>query len=118
MKPLCKGNCGKFKAYAMQPWSGEGMSAQCLRDSRVSHNHPYDPDDWCRCIQVLRLMFGDREEAKRLHILAVAEACNSKVWKNIGENYYELMRTFESEWEGCHAPKTYDLMQKLREAAE
>lgn len=102
-----------FKEYASRNWEGIGQSSLCLRDYRSSHSYPYDPDDWCRCIQVLRMMFGDDDEKKREHILYVAKAINSKQWENIGNNYYRLMYIFQSEWENDRAPKTYHFMQKL-----
>lgn len=102
-----------FKEYALQPWLGDGLSANCLKDFRVSHNYPHDPDDWCRCFQVLRLMFGDNENRKQAHILSVASQINSRVWKNIGENYHELQNIFMSEWDSNYAPKTYVFMQKM-----
>lgn len=107
-----------FKKYALENWNYDGQSALCLFDNNQPTRYPYDPDDWCRCIQVLRKMFNNNEEAKRKHILLVAEVRNSRVWKNIGDNYYELQMIFMSEWDSCSAPKTYEFMKRLEKLGE
>ncbi len=107
-----------FKDYALSNWAFDGMSAQTIYDfyqdyNRLGCNYPLDPDDLCRCIQVLRLIFRDNEEAKTRLLAKIGREKDSKEYKALSDNWIELMNIFKEEWETYSAPKTYDFMKKI-----
>jgi len=109
-----------FKEYALDRWGINGQSAKCLYGIHVNNpmecNYPHDPDDLCRCIQVLRFMFGEFEgPICQHHIEEVAEHYKSKVWERYADNWDKLIETFKTEWETGTAHETYALMEKIIE---
>jgi len=110
----------EFKSYALSRWEFNGNSAKCLYGIHVNNpmecNYPLDPDDLCRCIQVLRFMFGEYEGIIcQHHIEKVAEFYQSDVWIRYACDWDKLIEIFKTEWELPSAPKTYALMQKIIE---
>lgn len=117
------------KEYCQEHWRYEGASAQyvytLLRDpaNKAEANYPHDPDDLCRCIQVLRGRFSDCEssQAKGLAIVALKTRTREPLtaksvaekYQALAENWKELMTIFKSEWEQNRLPKTYAFMQKI-----
>lgn len=106
-----------FEQYANKEWEGVGESSLCIYRFRSGHpsgnKHPYDPDDWCRCLQVLRLLCGEDTEAQKRLLQRMGEHYNSKHWLALAQHYDELMTIFKSEWKTGHAPKTYHFMQEI-----
>jgi len=106
-----------FYTYAMQSWEFEGQSAKTLYATHNGHlidcNYPHDPDDLCRCIQVLRLLFQDNQLRKMSLMKEVARKYKSREWRLLNKNWEQLIEIFESEWGKQSAPKTYQFMQDL-----
>lgn len=106
-----------FREYALGNWEMDGMSAKCLYGVRhhisVPCAYPHDPDDLCRCIQVLRLMFGDDDNACITHVEKVSNFHDSVVWRRYAKRWSELISLFMTEWKSPSAPKTYALMKEI-----
>ena len=106
-----------FQEYAMQGWNFEGLSSKCIYGFYSGHvvklNYPHDPDDLCRCIQVLRLLFKDNEQRKAELLNQIGEKYKSKQYLALAENWHELMRIFKEEWNYETAPKTYNFMERI-----
>ena len=92
-----------FKKYATQGWNYNGLSAKCIygfvMNNRQEFNYPHDPDDLCRCIQVLRMLFRDNEEKKIDILRSIGATYNSKEYLALANNWNELMDILKSEWE-------------------
>lgn len=108
-----------FKEYCEQDWKYDGMSAKFIygfaKKNKQEYAYPHDPDDLCRCIQVLRLLFGEDEYAKKYFLKTIGMIENSKQHKLLGDNWFELMLVFRSEWKQREAPNTYEFMQRINE---
>ena len=106
-----------FKKYAEEPWKYNGNSALCLygifKNNPVEHNYPHDPDDLCRCIQALRMMFNGEIDNIQHHLELVGNYYDDDIWIRYAENWTDLMDTFRIEWTTKSAPHTYKLMQKI-----
>jgi hypothetical protein len=107
-----------FKSYALESWAYDGLSAQTIygfanNRVEVGCNYPHDPDDLCRCIQVLRLLLKDDESAKVLLLSKLADAKGSREYKALADNWIELMKIFCEEWDCCEAHRTYAFMKKI-----
>lgn len=79
-------------------------------------NHPHDPDDFDRCLKLLRDVPGLREILPRM-----AEV--SPVWAALVKRWDEIERCHLDEvglgWTKARsAPKTYDLMRSVIDGAE
>lgn len=106
-----------FKEYVEQSWNYDGQSAKCIygfaTGNRTELNYPHDPDDWCRCLQVLRLLYSNNDSIKVYLLNRIGEHYKSKHYIALAENYYELMRIFKTEWESNLAQKTYNFMRRI-----
>jgi len=111
-----------FKEYVFSPWESNGMSALCIyrfaHDNPGPNNIPYDPDDWSRCLQVLRIVCHDEITAIKRVLQELGNYYHSAEWKALAQHYDELMSIFTSEWDTNSAPKTYAYMQKIYEEAK
>ena len=92
-----------------------GMSSKamacCLIDAEHDNSHPYDPDDFNRC-----LLFLDAVPEARNHFDKIASM--SKTWKALVEKWELIESSFLDEvgfnWsKGVPAPKTYKIMEKI-----
>lgn len=72
--------------------------------------YPHDPADLDRCRKLLLAV-----PAMAAHVAEMASY--GPVWKAYIENWDELIKMLESELPTGSAPRTYDWMQKLQEAA-
>jgi|AntAceMinimDraft_9_1070365.scaffolds.fasta_scaffold12483_5 hypothetical protein len=92
-----------------------GMSSKtiwnCLignTDYRISH--PYDPDDFSRCYQLLEAIPEWRGELDKLKPL-------SRAWNNLVENWDNLTKMFEenqqTDWKNKEKIGMYEFMQEL-----
>ena len=92
-----------FRNYANSMWRLDGLSARTIFSVKYGFeepcNYPHDPDDLCRCIQVLRRLFGTNEERIVAHLQKVAEQHRSDVWERYANNWIQLIELFHTEWE-------------------
>ena len=77
----------------------------------VNSNYPYDPDDFGRCLRLVRLM-GWRD---RLH--EVSERYPNTAWPGIIDAWDEIAALYDEEAPSGRAPKCYALMLRLRREA-
>lgn len=74
-------------------------------------SHPYDPDDFSRCLRLLRMI---PEWAPRIHEMAR----RSPAWASLASRWAEIAACMEEEvgWDwskGRSAPRTYALMKSI-----
>jgi hypothetical protein len=85
-----------FQTYALQSWNFDGLSAKCIYGFYGGHipqlNYPRDPDDLCRCIQVLRMLFQDDEQRKIELLYDIGLKYNSKEYTALAQNWHEIGR--------------------------
>lgn len=81
-------------------------------------DHPYDPDDFKRCVKLLRWSPEVRERFGEMRTA-------SRQWARLVDHWDEIERTFVEEvgedWNwlrGKTAPRTYFLMKRILGAAE
>ena len=79
------------------------------------HSHPWDPDDFHRCLKLLERVPELRDELHRM-------AAVSPTWAALVERWGEVEESFLDEvgmgwWKARRAPRTYDLMQRIRTSA-
>lgn len=112
-----------FKEYALEQWQYDGLSARTIYDFSIGRGvmrliYPHDPDDLCRCIQVLRFLLKDDEEAKIKLLALLSKLHRSEHYEALAKNWHELMSIFKEEWDSNYAPKTYDFMKKIYASEE
>lgn len=110
-------------AVRYQAWESgfdTGLSSECLGrrmceqpNTGQGNSYPYDAHDLSRCLRLLRII---PEWRPRIGEMA---ACGP-VWAAMAARWDELEKSLEDEvgvfWEkGKHAPKTYALLQQIRE---
>lgn len=91
--------------------SSEAMALAIAETETDKKDHPYDPDDFNRC-----LLFLDSVPAARDNLHKVARI--SKYWEALIERWSEIENCFLDEvgldWSKAkHAPKTYALMREV-----
>ena len=98
------GSSSRYMAYVLGKLAGDPSW-------RGAENaHPYDPDDFGRCVRMLRAAPNLREH------LSAMERCGP-VWLKYVEHWAEMERLYDEEFPRGKAPKLYDLMQRLRREA-
>jgi hypothetical protein len=106
-----------FKEYCLMKWNYNGLSAMCIFKTwnleTTEHYYPHDPYDLCRCIQVLKKLFGDIERCKieALHIIATRH--KSPQYRALANNWLKLNCIFHSEWGTNCAENTLEYMNKI-----
>ena len=74
-------------------------------------SHPYDPDDFNRCLLLLKAVPEIRQHMDKV-------AAMNKTWERLVERWEELELCFLAEvgldwWKAKSAPKTYALMKSI-----
>lgn len=72
-------------------------------------DHPHDPDDLGRCIRLLELMPEYRIRLREMRGV-------SPMWRNLVDQWDELVRLYHEELPTGKAPKCYDFMRELIQA--
>ena len=85
--------------------------ACCLIDAENDRSHPYDPDDFNRCLLFLHAVPEAREHLDKLRSM-------SKRWNDLVDNWDKIEKSFIDEvgfnWSKAQrAAKTYELMQSI-----
>ena len=95
-----------FMARRLAPLAGLQFPGHRIPDEPA---HPYDPDDFGRCLGLLEAVPELRE-----HVPKMAE--HGKVWAAYVEHWDELETLYKEESIGENAPKLYARMKELQRA--
>ena len=95
-----------FMARRLSAHAGLRFPGHRIKDEPA---HPYDPDDFGRCLGLLEAV-----PELRLHIAKMAEY--GKVWAAYVEHWDELETLYKEESIGENAPKLYARMKELQRA--
>ena len=96
-----------FMARRLSAHAGLRFPGHRIKDEPA---HPYDPDDFGRCLGLLEAV-----PELRLHIAKMAEY--GKVWAAYVEHWAEMEALYQEESPLGRAPKLAALMKRLQESA-